>query len=123
MGIKKEITLIDIYKNLKAGDIVLKQVQYDKESYDKTELVIIVAVDIWDMAVAVYYVDYKDFNVYLTDRHPKVKAFGEWMSFWNVLGHWKKMPTFKQLLKAKRNEKTPSVREQNSNCTIPFTEK
>jgi hypothetical protein len=98
--------LLSIWKKLQPGDVVLKQVCKGEDVYDKTELVVIVAVDIWDMAVAVYYTNYKEFNLFSDmEKEPKINSFGEWQEYWNVLGHWKKMPTFKQLLKAKRSEK------------------
>ena len=93
----------DIWGDLKAGDIVLKQEINSKGEYDKTQLVIIVGVDVWDMAMAVFYVNYKSFEPF-SKEESKVEAFGEWMSYWNVLGHWKIMPTFKELLEAKRKE-------------------
>ena len=101
---KKIKTLEDIWGKLKPGDIVLKQTSSGKGKYEKTELVIIIGIDVWDMAMAVYYTDYKSFNPF-SDKEPKIEGFGEWMQYWNVLGHWKTMPTFKQLLKAKRKEK------------------
>lgn len=98
--------LEDIWNDLKAGDVVLKQVISGKDIYDKSQLVVIVGLDVWDMAMAVYYTDYKDFNLFSDmEKQPKIHSFGEWMEYWNVLGHWSQMPTFKQLLSAKRKEK------------------
>jgi len=98
-------TLENIWGDLKAGDIVLKQKVISEDMYDKTQLVVIVGLDVWDMAMVVYYTDYKDFNsIAEIEKQPKVYSFAEWMEYRNVLGHWHKMPTFKQLLKAKRKE-------------------
>jgi len=107
-----EFSLIDIWKDLKAGDIVLKQTEFRKFQFDKAELVVIVGVDIWDMACAVYYVDYKDFEAWSTNKDPRIQSFGEWSEFWNVLGHWRQMPTFQELLKAKRRENKFTIRNK-----------
>ena len=100
-------TLIDIWGKLQPGDKVLFQHCNDKGDYSNPQLAIIVGLDIWDQAVAVHFVDYKDFHVfYLKEwREPKVRDFGEWMEYWNVLGHWHMMPKFKNLLKAYRKAK------------------
>jgi hypothetical protein len=57
-------TLQDIWPDLTAGDIVLKQVQRRKDKYDKPELV----------------------------------------EYWNVLGHWKTMPNYRELRKAVKDQ-------------------
>ena len=98
--------LEDIWSKLNAGDIVLKQTINVDNEYDKPELVIIVGIDIWDMASVVYYTKYKDFNSFLDiEKEPKIYSFPEWSEYWNILGHWKTMPKFKQLLKAIRKSK------------------
>jgi hypothetical protein len=64
----------------------------------------VVSVDIWDMAVAVHYTDYRDFYAYNLKESPKVKSFGEWVEYWNVLGHWKTMPNYRELRKAMKDQ-------------------
>ena len=102
-------SLENIFTKIKPGDIVLKQTISSETQIEKPELVIIVGVDIWDMAYAVYYTNYKDFEfIYLLQGKgniPEVKGFGEWMEAWNILGHWKTMPKFKNLLKAYRRKR------------------
>lgn len=102
---KKEKTLIDIFRNIKPGDSVLYQLHKGTNIYEKPELVTIVAIDVWDMAAAVYYTKYKDFAQFKDMENIKVYGFGEWMEFWNVLGHWRTVPKFKTLLKAYRKHK------------------
>lgn len=104
-------TLENIWSNLTFGDIVLYQ-DVDGYLFSVPKLVCIVGINVWDMAVAVYYVDYKCFNQWLEPQldeplSPKFKrieinAFGEWSDYWHILGHWKTMPKFKNLLKAYR---------------------
>ena len=70
-------TLENIWGDLKFGDIVLYQ-NVDCYLYSVPELVCIVGVHGWDMACAVYYVDYKCFNQWLEPqfdepRNPKFK--------------------------------------------------
>ena len=96
-------TLIDIWPNIRPGDIVLFQKRSSATDVSKPRLVIIVGIDIWDMAVSVSYTDYKMFPVSDMTVDVKIEYFGEWMEFWNVLGHWHTMPTFKELLNAYRN--------------------
>lgn len=104
-------TLETIFNQIKFGDIVLMQEKTDKK-YSKPTLVCIVGVDIWDMATAVHYVDYKCFRQWqlpdeeaksFTTKEMTVDSFGEWMSHWRILGHWNSMPDFKELLSSYRN--------------------
>ena len=101
----KQKTLIDIFRHIKAGDTVLFQKQTGRNTFEKPELVIIVAIDVWDMACAVYYTRFKDFGKIDGMVDIKVHSFGEWMEFWNVLGHWRSVPKFKNLLKAYRKKR------------------
>ena len=95
--------LEDIWFDITAGDIVLKQRVDQQKNYDKTELVIIVGIDVYDMALTVHYTNYKTFCLNRTDEI-KVRSYSEWDDEWSVLGHWKTMPTFRELLNAKRKE-------------------
>lgn len=112
-----EKTLIDIFGDVKAGDLVLYQRMdnwnndvNDFTEVDKPQMAIIVGIDVWDMACAVYYTDYKDFDAYKNDRNwPEVKGFGEWTEYWNILGHWSSMPTLSELKQAYRNARTVLV--------------
>lgn len=105
--------LISIWGDLKAGDLVLFQhmsewtVEKGYSKITKPTLAVIVGVDIWDMAVAVYYTQYKDFDAFKKDgikcdATPEIKSFGEWGEYWNVLGHWNTMPNLSELMKAYR---------------------
>lgn len=108
-------TLIDIFNKIKFGDIVLFQKIDEKGVYQKPKLVTIVGIDVWDMAAAVYYVDYNEFNKLRYDTgtpEPEVKGFGEWMEYWNILGHWQKMPDFRDLIGAYREQVYPKQGEQ-----------
>lgn len=96
---KDFISLDNIWGELKPGDIVLKQVA-DRDTISKPQLVIIAGIGVWDMAMAVYYTDYKTFQSFDMDNEPKIEGFGEWMQYWVVLGHWTTMPDFKTLLAA-----------------------
>lgn len=108
----KNKTLSDIWADIKPGDCVLFQKILATGKYEKPELVTIVGIDVWDLAMAVYYTDFKDFNPI---RHqteddvisgpPKVHGFGEWMTGWKILGHWRTVPKFRRLLKAYRKHK------------------
>ena len=102
-------TLGTIFNKLKPGDIVLKQLVTNEGKFRKPQLVIIVGVDVWDMAYVVYYTDYKDFEYIQSlqdvDGIVTIESFGEWMEAWNILGHWKTMPKFKNLLKAYRRKR------------------
>ena len=102
-------TLETIFNKIKPGDIILKQTVLSETNIEKPELVIIVGIDVWDMAYAVYYTDYKDFEFITSlqdkDNIVQVYGFGEWMQAWNILGHWKTMPKFKNLLKAYRRKR------------------
>lgn len=97
--------LEDIWFDLTAGDLVLKQRMDPNGNYDKTELVIIVGIDVYDMVLTVHYTNYKDFNSYNSTEQLKVHTFSEWSDYWEVLGHWHCFPTFKELINAKRKEK------------------
>lgn len=105
-------TLQDIYNKIKPGDIILMQETKDGIP-TKPVLIIVVGIDIWDMACAIYYTKYKDFDKITAksiqdygDNAPDVYDFGEWMEYWIILGHWHSMPKFKKLLKSYRNKKT-----------------
>ena len=100
-------TLETIFNKLKPGDIVLKQTMESETEFCKPQLVIIVGIDIWDMACAVYYTDWKYFEYPLLSNKstPEVQGFGEWMEYWYILGHWKTMPKFVNLSKAYRRKK------------------
>ena len=121
-------TLIDIFNKIKFGDIVLFQKIDDKGVYQKPKLVVIVAIDVWDMAAAVYYIDYKMFAKYKwlpIDEYRneedkgkpqpipelEIQGFGEWMEYWNILGHWQKMPNFRNLIGAYRKQVYPKQGE------------
>ncbi len=99
-------TLQTIFNKLKPGDIVLKQLVTRELKFRKPQLVIIVGIDIWDMACVVHYTDYKDFEfiqeLQNSDGAVVVESFGEWMEAWYILGHWKTMPKFTNLLKSYR---------------------
>ena len=98
--------LSSIWPNIKPGNIVLFQHSPKEGVFKKPELVIIVGIDVWDMAMAVYYTNYKDFlDKDLKGGVPEVYSFAEWGEEWNVLGHWKTMPKYKNLLKAYRKKK------------------
>lgn len=100
-------TLENIWTKIQAGDKVLMQVGDGNSNFTKPELVIIVGINIFDMAMAVHYTKYKNFNSF-EKEDPKVYSFGEWMSYWHILGHWQTMPSFKNLLKAYRKLKIES---------------
>ncbi len=100
-------TLIDIATEIKPGDIVLQQRILSDDEKFKPELVIIVGIDIWDQAFVVYYTRYKEFDIAvengeIVSENPKVYSFAEWGECWMILGHWRSMPKFKNLLKAYR---------------------
>lgn len=98
-------TLENIWTKIQAGDKVLMQKTVGKNDFTKPELIIIVSLDVWDMAMAVYYTKYKDFNNFNDrDNEPKIYSFGEWMEYWHILGHWKAMPNFNNLIKAYRKQ-------------------
>lgn len=106
-------TLENIFGDIKAGDLVLYQ-RMDKwnsdlndfTEVDKPQMAIIVGIDIWDMACAVYYTDYKTFDAFKHEgKMPEIQGFGEWMKYWNILGHWSAMPTFTELKQSYRNAK------------------
>ena len=54
-------SLIDIYSKLSFGDIVLYQ-EEDAGVYSQPKLVCIIGIDVWDMACAVHFIDYKMFE-------------------------------------------------------------
>lgn len=90
--------LCDIYSDLKAGDLVLYQLEDNtNNTISEPRMAIIVGVDVWDMALAVYYSDYKRFECKNKGKWPEVQGFGEWMDFWRILGHWKSMPALSEL--------------------------
>lgn len=96
-------TLENIFGDLQPGDIVLKQYVDAEGKIEKPQLVIIIGIDMWDMASTVHFVNYKTWYGDL-GRHgePQLESFPEWMSSWRILGHWKTMPKFINLLKAYR---------------------
>lgn len=125
-------TLENIWPKIKFGDIVLYQEIDDKGVYSKPKLVVIVAINVWDMAMAVYYIDYKMFAQYKwlsIDEYRdekdkgkpqpipelKIQGFGEWMEYWNILGHWRCFPNFRRLISAYRKQ---SYQKQGEQTTI-----
>lgn len=103
-------TITDIFNKIKFGDILLVQESVN-EKYKQPKLICVVAVDVWDMACTIFYVDYKSFEQYFMNNkkldklEPEIIAFPEWGNSMNVLGHWKGMPDFKELLKTYRKQK------------------
>lgn len=111
-------TLIDIFKEINFGDIILFQRIDLQGKYSKPKLAVIVGEDVWDMAAAIHYVDYKSYKQYLRSdaeqyyssieecKVPEIRieSFGEWMEYLNILGHWHSFPDFKELLAAYRNK-------------------
>jgi hypothetical protein len=100
-------TILEIWGDIKPGDLILKQTSEGLADFNNPELVIVVGVDVWDMSMVVYYTNYKSFEFSTHSKNnngnpPEVKAFSEWGQCWNILGHWKIMPNFKELLNARR---------------------
>lgn len=98
-------TLTDIAWKIKPGDVILQQHILDDGKVLNPELVIIVGIDIWDQAFVVYYTKYKEFDIAISNQEivsnkPKVYEFAEWAEGWKILGYWKSMPKFRNLLKA-----------------------
>lgn len=74
------------------------------DTINKPTMAVIVGIDVWDMAVAVYYTEHTKFEAF--DTGPlEVKSFGEWSDYWNVLGHWHTNPTLTELKAALRTKK------------------
>jgi hypothetical protein len=102
-------TISDIFSNIKFGNVLLVQRSLGN-SYTKPELICVVGVDVWDMAMTIYYVNYKSFEQYCKNikktgvLEPEIFTFPEWMDHMNVLGHWKGMPSFNLLLKSYRKQ-------------------
>lgn len=107
-------TLSDIWPNLQFGDILLVQRNCEKDFYYKPKLITVVGIDILDMAVGIDYINYKCFYQFnsINDNdkqkpmNSEIKTFVEWTELLLILGHWKKMPKFKNLLKAYRKANT-----------------
>ena len=100
-------TLTDIAGEIKPGNIILQQHILDNGEILNPELVVIVGIDIWDQAFVVYYTKYKEFDIVVSNQEivsnkPKVYEFVEWVEGWKILGHWRAMPKFRNLLKAYR---------------------
>ena len=102
--------LDDIYSSITAGDIILKQlIKGDGDgTIEIPELVIAVGVSVWDMALVVYYTQYKAFNVYDLESNgghePEVLNHAEWSDAWHILGHWKQMPSVDEMKEAMLNK-------------------
>lgn len=109
-------TLEHVWGDLNFGDILLVQEEDHEGNISEPKLITVVGIDVFDMAVAIDYVDYKSFNQYnnilvhrkKTTRKPKemkTEIFAEWTEYMYILGYWKKMPNFRNLLKSYRKRK------------------
>jgi len=119
-------TFISCSKNWKFGDIILfqeyKQQSYDNENkrYDykvgKPKLVSYLKSEVCDQTIGFDYIEYKgDFfwekSEKKRDMYPEnTKGIHvEWDDYINILGYWKSMPTFRELLSVYRKYETKKM--------------
>jgi hypothetical protein len=84
---------------MKMGDWFLFQIlEGEEEDYAvlKPQLAIFLGYDVWDQAIACYYVSLKS-----KDAEPV--GFGEWTDYMRILGTWRFRPPFRELRHAYQN--------------------
>lgn len=104
-------TLEDVFNDLKPGNILLSQTHSDWNGTEYTtiedmRLFTVVAIDIWDMAIAVGVVDLCRFDCD-TLRHTNqpmltIEWLVEWSDLIHVIGLWKMVPTITEVKQAIR---------------------
>ncbi len=109
-------TLEDIYNDLTPGSLILYETHSDWNGtkYDTIEKIkggIVVALDIWDMALVVGVFDICKFEFYSLKKDVPTPEL-EWLVSWSdehaVIGHWKSMPSLTEIKQAIRNYRSQS---------------
>lgn len=104
--------LMDIWGDLKAGDIICYEPHsdWDGSTYKtvgKIKIATVVAIDVWDMASVVGVVDLCKFDCYGISHPKKGLPVLEWLIEWGtyhfVVGHWEKVPSISEVKKAVRD--------------------